>query len=81
MVAAPLVGIVAWMLDGIFIGATQTRDMRDMMIVSFAAYVAAVLVLLPAWGNHGLWAALLISFAVRGVTLGLRYPRIEARLA
>ena len=79
MVAAPLVGVAAWMLDGIFIGATQTRDMRNMMVVSFAAYVAAVVVLLPAFGNHGLWAALLISFAVRGVTLGLRYPRIEAR--
>lgn len=79
MVAAPLVGVAAWMLDGIFIGATQTRDMRNMMVVSFAAYVAAVLVLLPAFGNHGLWAALLISFAVRGATLGLRYPRIEAR--
>ena len=81
MVAAPLVGVAAWMLDGIFIGATQTRDMRDMMVVSFAAYVLAVLVLLPALGNHGLWAALLISFAVRGITLGLRYPRIEARAA
>ena len=81
MVAAPLVGVAAWMLDGIFIGATQTRDMRNMMVVSFAVYVASVLVLLPAYGNHGLWAALLISFAVRGVTLGLRYPRIEARAA
>ncbi len=81
MVAAPLVGIAAWMLDGIFIGATQTRDMRDMMVVSFAAYVVAVLALLPAFGNHGLWAALLISFLVRGITLGLRYPRIEARAA
>ena len=81
MVAAPLVGVAAWMLDGIFIGATQTRDMRNMMVVSFAAYVAAVVVLLPAFGNHGLWAALLISFAVRGITLGLRYPRIEARAA
>ena len=81
MVAAPLVGVAAWMLDGIFIGATQTRDMRNMMVVSFAAYVTAVVVLLPAFGNHGLWAALLISFAVRGITLGLRYPRIEARAA
>ena len=81
MVAAPLVGIAAWMLDGIFIGATQTRDMRDMMVVAFAAYVAAVLVLLPVYGNHGLWAALLLSFAVRGITLGLRYGRVEARAA
>ncbi|MGR3703226.1 MAG: MATE family efflux transporter [Paracoccaceae bacterium] len=78
MVAAPVLGLAPWMLDGIFIGATRTRDMRDMMVVSFAVYGAAVLVLLPLMGNHGLWAALLISFVARGVTLGLRYPALEA---
>ena len=65
------------MLDGIFIGATRTRDMRNMMAVSLAVYVASVLILVPLMGNHGLWTALLISFAVRGVTLGLRYPALE----
>jgi multidrug resistance protein, MATE family len=78
MVAAPLLGLAPWMLDGIFIGATRTRDMRNMMAVSFAVYVGAVAVLLPLMGNHGLWAALLISFIARGVTLGLRYPALEA---
>ena len=78
MVAAPVLGLAPWMLDGIFIGATRTRDMRDMMVVSFAVYGAAVLMLLPLMGNHGLWAALLISFVARGVTLGLRYPALEA---
>ena len=81
MVAAPVVGCAAWMLDGIFIGASQTRDMRDMMIVSTAIYFAAVIPLVAAFGNHGLWAGFLISFAVRGISLGLRYPRIEARAA
>lgn len=78
MVAAPLLGLAPWMLDGIFFGATRTRDMRNMMAVSFAVYVAAVLVLLPLMGNHGLWLALLISFVARGVTLGLRYPALES---
>ena len=78
MVAAPLLGLAPWMLDGIFIGATRTRDMRNMMAVSFAVYVGAVAVLLPVLGNHGLWVALLISFIARGVTLGLRYPALEA---
>ena len=77
MVAAPILGWAAWMLDGIFIGATRTRDMRNMMAVSLAVYVASVLILVPLMGNHGLWTALLISFAVRGVTLGLRYPALE----
>lgn len=77
MVAAPLVGCAAWMLDGIFIGAARGRDMRNMMALSFVIYWIAILVLLPVMGNHGLWAALLISFVARGVTLGARYPALE----
>ena len=77
MVAAPLCGVAAWMLDGIFIGATRSRDMRNMMVVSFVVYVVTVLALVPWLGNHGLWLALLISFVARGVTLGLRYPALE----
>ncbi|TCL10220.1 MATE family multidrug resistance protein [Shimia isoporae] len=80
MVLAPLLGVAAWMLDGIFIGATQGREMRNMMFISALIYVAAVLALVPAFGNHGLWGAMLISFVARGVTLGVRYPRLE-RLA
>ena len=78
MVAAPLIGCAAWMLDGIFIGATRSRDMRNMMAVSFAIYWGAIFLLLPLLGNHGLWLALLISFAARGVTLATRYRALEA---
>ena len=78
MVLAPLVGWPSWMLDGIFIGATRTADMRNMMVVSTVIYIVAVLTLMPLFGNHGLWLALLISFIARGVTLGLRYPALEA---
>ena len=77
MVAAPIVGIAAWMLDGIFIGATRTADMRNMMVLSALAYGVAAWVLVPSYGNHGLWMALLVSFVARGVTLGLRYPALE----
>ncbi|MEM9474518.1 MAG: MATE family efflux transporter [Pseudomonadota bacterium] len=78
MVAAPLAGVAAWMFDGIFIGATHTRDMRNMMVISAVIYALACGVLIPPFGNHGLWIALLISFIARGVTLGLRYPALEA---
>ena len=40
--AAPVIGIAAWMLDGIFIGATETRAMRNAMILSVAVYACAV---------------------------------------
>ncbi|MDU8912765.1 MATE family efflux transporter [Aestuariicoccus sp. MJ-SS9] len=81
MVAAPLVGLASWMLDGIFIGATRSADMRNMMLVSALVYGAAVLTLLEPLGNHGLWLALHISFIARGVTLGLRYPALERAAA
>lgn len=78
MVAAPLVGVAPWMLDGIFIGATRTRDMRSMMLVSTILYFAAVIPLMAMFGNHGLWLGLLLSFVVRGATLAWKYPRLEA---
>ena len=65
------------MLDGIFIGATRTKDMRNMMIVSFAIYWLSVWLLLEPYGNHGLWAALIIFFVARGITLAIRYPALE----
>lgn len=81
MVLAPIFGVAAWMLDGIFIGATRTRDMRNMMALSALVYVLALAVLAPSFGNHGLWAALLVSFAARGLTLGLKYPGLERSVA
>jgi len=81
MVLAPLFGIAAWMLDGIFIGATRTRDMRNMMAVSAAVYFVTAPILSGAYGNHGLWMAMLVSFVARGVTLGLRYPALERAAA
>lgn len=81
MIATPVLGCAAWMLDGIFIGATRSRDMRNMMAISFVFYVVAALLLVPAYGNHGLWQAMLISFVVRGITLGLRYPALERAVA
>lgn len=79
--AAPLVSVGAWMLDGVFIGATRTREMRNAMIVAVAIYVAALLALLPAYGNHGLWAALMVLNLARTATLAARYPALEASVA
>lgn len=78
MVAAPVLGVLAWMMDGVFIGATRTADMRNMMILSTAIYFGAIWALLDRFGNHGLWAALIIFFVVRGISLALRYPALEA---
>lgn len=81
MVISPLLLLALVMFDGIFIGATRTADMRNMMAVTAAIYLVAVLVLIGPLGNHGLWLALTISFIARGVTLGVRYPALERAAA
>ncbi len=72
----PLLGVWCFQLDGIFIGATRTADMRNTMIVSFAVYMAIWWLLWGPLGNHGLWIAFLVFFAARGITLGGRYPAL-----
>lgn len=74
--ASPLLAIWCYQLDGIFIGATRTRDMRNAMMVSLAIYLTAFYLLEGVFGNHGLWAALMVFFIARTVTLYTRYPAL-----
>ena len=76
---APFLGTICFQFDGIFTGAMATRDMRNMMIVSLAIFMAAWWFLEAQYGNHGLWAALNIFFVARGVTFASRMPGIERR--
>ncbi|MBT8411033.1 MAG: MATE family efflux transporter [Octadecabacter sp.] len=77
MALSPLFSAAPFMLDGIFIGATRTKDMRNMMALSALVYFVAALALMPVFGNHGLWIALIISYIARAATLGARYPALE----
>lgn len=81
MVAVPLMGLASWMLDGIFIGATRTRDMRNMAALSLVIYLGACAAFMPLWGNHGLWAALMVSYVARAGTLWWKYPALEREAA
>jgi len=71
MIASPLVSVWSFLYDGVFVGATRAREMRDIMLIS------AFTVFLPAWyllqflGNDGLWLAFLLFMASRG--LGMHY--------
>jgi MATE family multidrug resistance protein len=76
LVLTPIVSVWSFMLDGIFIGTTRTVAMRNAMFVSLLVFLGAVWLFLPLWGNHGLWAALIVLMMVRAVTLGFWYPRI-----
>lgn len=62
-------GVLAFAMDGVYIGATWSRDMRNMMLLSFALYAAALFTLAPAFGNHGLWASLHVFLLARGLSL------------
>lgn len=80
MVLMPVVAVGAFQIDGIFIGATATGEMRNAMLVSLAAYLALQQPLLAAWGNHGLWLSLLALMLLRLAIMALYYPRLERRL-
>jgi Na+-driven multidrug efflux pump len=68
-------GVLAFQMDGVFMGTTWSRDLRNMMLLSFVVYMAA-LTLLGAWfGNAGLWAALHMFLLVRGLSLLGILPR------
>ena len=73
LVLMPMVAVWSYLYDGVFVGATRAREMRDIMLVS------SFLVFLPAWfvfsplGNHGLWLALTLFLASRGIGMHIYY--------
>ena len=79
-VASPLVSVWSFQLDGIFIGATRTAEMRNGMIVSLAGFLALSAALVPLWSNHGLWLAFLAFMALRALTLAVYLPRLYRAL-
>lgn len=80
LIVSPLIAVWSFQLDGVYIGATKTVAMRNAMIISLAIFYPCLLLLLPTMGNHGLWFAFMIFFAMRGITLGIWYPRVERDL-
>jgi MATE family multidrug resistance protein len=75
---SPLFSAVAFTFDGVFIGATWTVAMRNLMLVSFAAYLALVWATIPL-GNAGLWLAMLAFLGLRGAGQALAYPALMRR--
>ena len=64
-----IAGVLAFQMDGVFIGASWSRDMRNMMLLSLALYLLLSWLLVPVIGNHGLWLAMLVFLSARGLTL------------
>ncbi len=77
VVIAPLLSFTCFQLDGIFIGATRSAEMRNSMLVTVILFLISWYVLMPRYGNHGLWMALWLSYAFRSLTLYWFYPDIK----
>ena len=73
---SPIISVWGFQLDGIFLGATRTREMRNGMLVALGVFLIAVHTLVPIFGNHGLWLALMVYIAARACVLAVFYPRI-----
>ena len=78
----PVTGMLAFQLDGVFIGATWSRDMTIMMLISLAGYLLVWHFVKEPLGNSGLWLALHSFLVFRGITLGSRlWPRVRSTFA
>jgi len=73
-VVLPLIGVWCYLLDGMFVGATRGREMRNSMAVAALGY-GLTLFTLPWLGNHALWLALAVFLALRGLSLGWVWRR------
>ncbi len=72
---APLPGVFAFGFDGIYVGATWAREMRNLMLASLAIFLATWWAL-QSFGNAGLWSAMLAFYVARGGLQGARYPAL-----
>lgn len=75
VVLSPVLAVFAFAYDGIYIGSTWARDMRNLMMLSLVMFLTAWLAL-RSFGNAGLWGALLVHYAARGGLQALRYPAL-----
>lgn len=77
IIISPMIVMVCFQLDGIFVGATRSREMRDSMIVSVLLFLPLSVILGNVFGNHGLWLAFSLFFLTRAVSLWFFLPAIK----
>ena len=77
MVLIPVITFAAFLWDGIYIGATAAKEIRNTMIIaSLLVFLPAWYILMPLYGNHGLWIAFLLFMVARGVSMSVMAKRI-----
>jgi MATE family multidrug resistance protein len=81
VVAMPLVSVWCFLFDGVYIGATAAASMMVTMGIAFVIYIFLLEPMTQQWGLHGLWGAVLVFMAVRGLAQAIWYPRLERKLS
>ena len=76
IIIIPPVASFCYQLDGIFIGASQTREMRNAMVVSVLIFIGISIYSTRYFGNHGLWFSLLVFMILRSLTLQFYFKKI-----
>ena len=79
-VITPIAGCLAFLMDGVFIGATWSHAMRNRMILAFIGFIVALAILVPLAGNTGLWLSLNLFLLMRGVFLAIGVPRLRDQI-
>ena len=74
IIVAPVINVAAYIWDGIFLGATASKALRNSVMLSTLLFLSAIYLLIP-FGNHGLWAALTLLLIARGVSLTVLAPK------
>ncbi|MDE6353000.1 MAG: MATE family efflux transporter, partial [Muribaculaceae bacterium] len=77
VVTVPLAGFSAFIWDGIYIGATQTKWMLTAVFSAMVVFFTILAIAYPTMGNHGLWLAFISYLIIRGLVLTLTYHKIE----
>ena len=76
MIIIPLITFAAFIWDGIYIGATASKAIRNTMIISsIFIFIPSWYILMPRFGNHGLWVAFLFFMIARGTAMSLMYKK------
>jgi MATE family multidrug resistance protein len=76
VIIIPPIASFCYQLDGIFIGASQTKEMRNAMIISVTSFIVISIYLTKYFGNHGLWFSLMCFMILRSVTLKFYFNKI-----
>ena len=80
IIVASVVNVAAYIWDGIFLGATASKALRNSVILSTLLFLSAIYLFMP-FGNHGLWGALTVLLVARGISLTALAPKYLFRSA